>query len=593
MGHQNTHKQVVAVVSAKPVVRVQQKCVACHKPSTVRMQILRSQPSEKTVKVMQEKHVVTENECLSVIAWQHGLGSKNWSKIQKANPAIKNPHKIFIGQVLIIPTINVPAPTGTKVSAVQKTKQPQSSNTGNPVIKTTAGIFLWTIAGGNPFGKRNHRKALGQLPTDDQELKAALLKQYNDTKPVLNEQYIKPGTDFEWILFGNYQWVHTARWSGKTSLTAFVWPEFEHKGKIWTITLTPLCNNLEIISRPVPVSTPLEPPPVVQPPPMEEVPPQIVTPPAIPPEIPKAEVPPPKVDKPCCQWTPDYKGALFIAPRWGVNYPSKDRQMIYGGEMDFFPGYCGEKNRTVYPGISVKGVGWDGQFGEKNGGLLNFNGNQIVYGGVLEVRKPNDLSILHLRYGKQEGKAWNDTGYLGREENELLNFEARQLHKTGQNWPSEVQVAGSANLDIGGRKKSSVNGKALTAAQDPRRDQSQYALMGQASLYASDKVEPLVGLVVDHTPGAKVTGVEPYVGAKVLEEQFEPSARYRVNIGKDDPGDTMGANLVWNFDRTFKKATQYVIKTWSNRGVAEAQTVEPVASSPVETIIPTPVNSER
>ncbi|NTW22221.1 LysM peptidoglycan-binding domain-containing protein [Candidatus Falkowbacteria bacterium] len=616
MGSKHKEQPVKTVAIAKPAVqqpvaKKQQACIACHvsrasqaQPAAVPASVpAPPQPREKAAVATSLKHVVIKGQCLWTIAERYYRDGSQWTRIHEANPGIKNPHLIHPDQALVIPIVNGIVQPDTSVPAERKAKQAGKTHTGKTAAKASAGVFLWTIAGGNPFGKRDHRKALNLLPTDDQELKNLLVKTFTSTTPQATT--VKPGTDFDWILFGNYHWVHTARWSGQEELQAQVWPEFEHKGRLWTITLTSKCNNLEISSRPLPPAVPVIPqeppksqppqppkegePPPPPPPPQKETPPQ----PPLPPQK-ETPPPPPPAEKPCCKWTPDYKGALFIAPRWGVNYPNKDKEMIYGGEMDIFPGYCGDKNRTFYPGASIKGVGWDGQFGEKNGGLLKFKGNQIVYGGVLEVRQPNDLSILHLRYGEQEGWAKNNTGYEGREENELINVEARHLHKTGHDWPSEVQVAGSANIDIGGKKQSWVNGKAMTAAQDPRRDQSQFALMGQASLYASDKVEPLVGLVVDHTPGAKMTGVEPYVGAKVLEEQLEPSARYRFNIGKDDPSDTFGANVVWNFDRTFKKAYHHVVNSWANRGVTEAQAAEPAALPlPLKTSVPVPAVRER
>ncbi len=580
MGSQDGDKQVNIAATAKPTA--QQACIACHRASARPAQPVAAK-AEKAEVVTELKHEVDEGECLWKIAERYYGDGNLWTRIHKANPGIKDPRLIHPQDSLVIPLVGTVSQSArTPVPTEKKAQKAEAAKTGKPVVKTTAGVFLWTVAGGNPFGKRDHRKALSQLPTDDQELKDLLIKSFTTNAP--QAATVKPGTDFDWILFGAYQWVHTARWSGKEELQAQVWPEFEHKGRFWRITLTAKCNNLEISSRekpPAPPEAPQQPPPAPpvkkegSPPPPAKQPPKQA---------------PPASKPPCtsCSWAPDYKGSLFMAPRWGVNYPNKDHEMIYGGEMDIFPGYCGSEDSKFVPGVSIKGVGWDGQFGEKNGSLLKFNGNQIVYGGVAEYRQPNDLSILHLRYGEQKGRAYNNTGYDGTEENELINLEARHLHKTGHSWPSEVQVAGSANIDIGGKKKSSVNGTPLTTVQDPRRDQSQYAVMVQASAYASDTVEPLAGLVVDHTPGAKMTGVEPYVGAKVLEEQLEPSARYRINIGKDDPSDTFGANLVWNFDRTLKKAYHQVVKAWSDRGVAEAQAKEAPASPPLKTMVPAP-----
>jgi LysM repeat protein len=526
------------------------------------------------------EYTVAKNDTLSAIAEKHGF--KHWRSIHRANPQIANPDLIFPGQKLVIPTSQ---PAANQPAKPRQAYRPKAAS--GSLEQSVLGVpFSWTRSGGDKFGNRDHVKALELLPGADTELKQSLIKVYTEQsgEPAM----IVPGTRFDWLLFGNYKWRFPAIWKGKEDLPALVWPEVEYKGRLYKLTLSTICNNLGVSSRPTPpppttVEPPKEAPPVVEPPKEETpAPPPTVEPPkeetpAPPPTVepPKEETPAPPPEGSCCKWAPDYKGALFIAPRWGVKHPNTDREFIYGGEMDVFPGYCGNDSQKHYPGVSIKGVGWDGQFREKNGGLLNFEGNQIVYGGVYEYRQPDDLSMLHLRYGKQVGEVSNTTGYAATEENKLLNVEARHLHKTNHDWPSEVQVGARADIDLGGKKQSSVFGRPLTPSEDPRRDQTNYGGTVQASLYSSTTVEPLVGTTVDYTTGARVLGVEPYVGAKVLEEQMEPSVHYRSNNGPDNPSDTFGFNLIWNFDRTLNKAGAYAKKWWANRGVQEAQAVTP------------------
>jgi len=359
-----------------------------------------------TLAQAEETYVVKANESLALIAKRYGL---TWQELWRANPEISDPTLIRTGQKIRIPE---------------------------------AGVFLWKNPGGDPFGKRDFRKAINMFSLPD-TVKADLIAQVKNQEG--EDYYISHGDSFCQMVFDDYRLVNNvvAAWSDSVFYGAKKY-SCRTDSLIYYLIAPRICNNWAWWQEKIAVEEVKE----------EEV------------EEAEEESLLPMFAK------PPEAGRVFVRKNetylWAGHYfPLRGQggSNYYGGKSNFFFSTKGAFLGRLHFGIGTVANGWQGR--SKNG--FDYEGYRVTVGPVMDMTRKGFRFTSSIQYGQQHDQGRDGKGYKAEQETDIIYLaltldsygDGSQLYKS-RRFESWLDF----NFDVSHKKESYWLGYLIPASSD-------------------------------------------------------------------------------------------------------------------------------
>ncbi|MDD5031632.1 MAG: LysM domain-containing protein [Patescibacteria group bacterium] len=319
----------------------------------------------------EETYMVKANETLAQIAKKYGL---TWQQILAANPEISDPTLLRTGQELRIPEV------------------------------PEAGVFLWKNPGGDPFGKRDFRKAIKMFSLPG-SVKAFLIARVE--RGDSEDYYLAKGERFCQMVFNNYRLVNNvvAAWPDSTVYYEAKRYSCQVGDSVYYLIAPTICNNWAWWKEKIPDKPVFKKPDKPKEPKLETK-----KPPASPPSL----VPPEKKDESVFvrrHETYLWAGHYFpLQGAGGSNY--------YGGKSNFYFSTKGAFLTNIHFGIGGIANGWQG----KTGSGFSYDGYRATVGPVLDMTMKNYRFTSSLQLGRQHDQGRDGKGYKAEQDDSILYF---------------------------------------------------------------------------------------------------------------------------------------------------------------------------
>lgn len=465
-------------------------------------------------------YTVRKGDSLSKITAR--LGITDWKILYYVNQDIvgNNPDRVFPGQKLRLPDKD---------------------------------IYYWVNEGWDPYGNKGLKEAVNsfkRLPDPVKEVSYLLMKDAPG-----EDGFIAPGERLDEMHFGSGLAHDVVNATGKPIATK-VWT-IEYKDNLYTF-YKPGCTNWSYKAEKRYPSEVKAAPPAAKPEEKVEEPTKPLV--SIPEKEPAEEVAPPVQEElAVMQKAPeepktDYDLAIF-AGRYKLTDAETEGNFSYYG-IDgtlFLVNHFDDGEWKLGPSFQL--TGWNG----KADGA-GFKGKKGLIGAEVQHITDNHKTSFKLRLGGKDGEVSAVGGlYRAEESNRILNLEAYRQWWWKRKWFSGFLAGARADIDISGDKSSSFNGVPISSADDPRRDQSEYAVWGQADIY---KVNGLTAFLIGaggYRGFDENLFLEPGVGVKLFHESVEAKASYQIIEGAEN--NAAGVGLVINIDNLYDNLRDYLRNT--------------------------------
>lgn len=383
-----------------------------------------------TLAQAEETYIVKANGSLAQIAKKYGL---TWQQILAANPEISDPTLIRTGQELRIPE---------------------------------AGVFLWKNPGGDPFGKKDFRKAIKMFSLPD-SVKANLIAQVESGEAENKNYYINQGDCFSQMVFDNYRLVNNvvAAWPDSTAYGAKRY-SCQTDSLVYYLIAPRICNNWAWWQEKVVAPKAVEVKKVVE---VEKE--KKPTPPVVKPTPPLAK--PPEAGRPFVRRSETYLWTGHYFPLRGAgggNY--------YGGKSNFFFSTKGAFLGKFHLGVGAIANGWEG----RSGSGFSYEGYRITVGPVLDMTRAGFRFTSSAQYGQQHDQGRDGKGYRAEQATDIvysgLTFDSygdgSQLYKS-RRFESWLDF----NIDVGHEKDSRWLSYPIPESSDPAGNKSSASFGGR------------------------------------------------------------------------------------------------------------------
>lgn len=484
-------------------------------------------------------YAVVKGDNLSKIGKTHNLA---WQAIARANAdKIKNPDRIYPGQVLEIPTAS-------------DNKQTAAAAVGFTPINSL-GLY--------PFGsKRDGIKAIKMFSLPE-EVKALLTAKVQNGEFELSiASSIKKGDRFSEMIFGDYKMTKNryANWDSSLLEAARLYTA-EFEGFIYSLYDPLKCHNWAWRSEkkktePEPGPEP-EPEPKPEPTPVVEKP--VEQPPVVKAEVPEPVVAPPVVDE--CSIS--YESYGWLGHYWALKGGGESN--YYGGKANFF--FCPHETAwgRMREGFGFTINGWDGD----NSGYV-FRGDRWTIGGVADlITKDGSRFTTSLQVGKQRDRGHDGQGYEAGQDTRILYFGQtadfynvnKYIHKT-ENW---LDVA----IDIGHDKESSWQGSPIPQINDPAENKTSISAGSRVYFWQTESFHGGLAGKGSYAFGDHAIGLEagPFVSDKQDIVKIGAGFRHQFNSAYEtNNGNLVGIGLDLDIVKTIDKIVRYLRTTEKEEG---------------------------
>lgn len=482
---------------------------------------------------------VQKGDCLSKIGKTYNL---TWQAIAEANmDKVKNPHRIFPGQILTIP-------------------EP---------VKTAEGYTPIKSLGRRPFGKkRDVAKAIimFSLPKEVKRLFIAKVEEGESGWAAL-----KKGDKREQMVFGNYRVQNKIIMDfAEGHLEAARRYSVKWQGEIFHLEIPLKCDNPTWWSEqlPPPPPTKPEPAPLPEPEPVPPLPPVVVRPAEKPKPKPLVRMmvwdevveTPPEIPLPLPvaieeKWQPDFEAWAYAGSYRGVQSNNRQDWNFYkGGNISLFPYQFKFDGAVFRLGPSYQWVDWKGEVGD----IIKYSGKMSLVGGEAQYITGSTKSQLKLYYGKKtddiDGRG-DLAAFSSRQWNHILAVEPSHQwwQDSGKKWFTEVEIGGRFEFDLEGNKHSSF---ANNKIDDPRTHQGVFMLRGKTNVYKfyNDNAALTFQLAPGYEQSPETWFMEPRAGIKFFGDIIEPAVSYKWDEGPHN--DLVAGHIVLNAGELIKRVWQ-------------------------------------
>ncbi len=273
---------------------------------------------------------------------------------------------------------------------------------------------------------------------------------------------------------------------------------------------------------------------------------------------------------------PDVEAWLYGGVSKGVDHNVGDTGKYYGVSVSAWLDKWQVGNGYFRIGPSYQYVGWDGTADN-----VDYDGHFSLFGAEAQYLTSNSKDQLKILSGKKDGYVYgNGFPYYAHETADITALEgAHQWWNPAKNYQAEIGFR--AEIAYNNDKSSTWENHIISREDDPALNQSMYSVRGKYTYTKYRNFMPTLEGSGSYRQSNHSKAIQIRPGLKLWDETIEPSVHYERGFVDGEQTGTIGANVNIDLSKLGKKILTWLRGSNSQSGKTEtkSKSVKPVKST--------------